>query len=188
MINTRPNRNASWDIAQVNSTWSYAQWLKKVAENGINLQHVPLHFRDQRMCITALENASIALKFIPINLLTYQICHNEVLKNPFAIRYIPNQYYNLELVKLACQLNGKALRLVPENYQTLEVVKIALKSNKLASEYVLDTNKLNQARIEIMNSNGQVSPYAYNRGGWVDNKKSFQSSKTNFLRKRKLSQ
>lgn len=167
----------NYGITQVHL--SYSEWLRKVQDNGFNLQYVPIELRDSTMCRAAIDNACVALRFTPNILLTQEICENIIDRNPFAIKYIPNQFYNENLVKHACRRNGKVLMVIPEICQTLEVIKAALFNCLSAKEYVCNKELLNKALNEL----GLTHSYIHSESG-ISN---FEKSKLISLRRRNLS-
>ena len=112
----------------------YEQWLERVNKNGIDLILVADEYKDERMCMTAVEQNGYALEYVnyPSNNLTSEdykkICKTAIKQGPLALKYV--KYKNIltpedykEICMSAVQKGGFTLKYIDNHYLSPEDYK-----------------------------------------------------------------
>ncbi|NSL90729.1 polymer-forming cytoskeletal protein [Chitinophaga sp. Mgbs1] len=114
----------------------YAYWEQKVAANWRDLQRVPVTFRKEALCMTALHQYVGALEFFPALLITDSLVEYVITRDGKGLRYVPASMVTPELCRVAAR-NGASLKAdFPEDMLDYELVYTVIQNDPAEMESV----------------------------------------------------
>jgi len=94
---------------------NYNNHLELVRKNGYNLKDVPEIFKDEEMCITALENNENSIQFIPYDVLTEKMCNIAIEFDGLTIKHIPVDFRTKKMWLSAFKNSPSVIKLMPKS-------------------------------------------------------------------------
>lgn len=127
-------------------------YTKVVNNNGYALQHVPLEYRDYKLCLQAVQSVGTSIVYVPQEHKTYELCFQAVQANGHALEFIPKQHKTYELCLQATQAKESSLKWVPDEHKTYELCLLAVRMNRDSLQYVPYQHKTTELLFKSQSS------------------------------------
>ncbi len=125
------------------TAWTVADALQSVAENGLNLERIPLEKRTKQVCALAVQKNAAALRFVPDALKTQDMCIDAAASSScpkYILPLVPEAartpYFWYSCIRLAGERLEPFMDELPEDMKTKEIFSDLLSANGLVLHWM----------------------------------------------------